>query len=106
MRILMPLERISSPKQITHKTSADNARNNATDDKRISEEYKEQSLKIEHYCANLEAESTKLKGRINHLNNYSRRDNLVITPITKSRRVITKREENGRNLFERSSSLN
>ena len=33
--------------------------------------------KIEHYCGNLEAENIKLKGRMNHLNNYSRRDNLL-----------------------------
>ena len=56
----------------------------ATDAKRISEEYKEKCQKIEHYCGNLETENIKLKGRMNHLNNYSRRDNLVIGGIKDS----------------------
>ena len=64
--------------------TADNALNIATDAKRISEEYKEKFEKIEHYCGNLEAENIKLKGRMNHLNNYSRRDNLVIGGIKES----------------------
>ena len=37
-----------------------------------------------NYCGNLGAENIKLKGRMNHLNNYSRRDNLVIGGIKES----------------------
>ena len=66
-------------KKLEHaQKTADIAMNIATDAKRISEEYKTKYEKIEHYCDDLEVENDKLKGRMNHLDNYSRRDNLVI----------------------------
>ena len=61
--------------------TADNALTIATDARRKSEELQEKCEKIEHYCENLETENNTLKKRMNYLDNYSRRDNLVIGGI-------------------------
>ena len=49
--------------------------------KELREEFKEDFHKMKNYCENLESENVNLKGRMNHLDNYSRRNNLVIGGI-------------------------
>ena len=47
-------------------------------------EMKKEISKVMNYCDTLKSENTRLKGYVNHLDNYSRRNNLVIGGIEES----------------------
>jgi len=68
---------------IVQKT-ADLALKKAEESKKLSEELELKFDKIDFYCENLKTENTRLKGQVNHLDNYSRRNNLVIGGIAEN----------------------
>ena len=44
----------------------------------MAEGWTEECTKVQYHCENLKAENFRLKKHVNHLDNYSRKSNLVI----------------------------
>ena len=78
--------------------TADTALKTANESRKLAENVKEEMCKVQFDYENLKFENIRLQHRANHLDNYSRRDNLVISGIEETENEIC--EQKSRDFFK------